>query len=242
MSVHLSEEEQLEILKRWWKDYGKSVIAVAVIATAGYFAFNAWQDHKRQKAEEASAIYEQLLVLVDSDATKPLSESDRNKAASLAEELKTGNSQSLYAYTAAFFMAKLAVEQEKLDAAASELNWVLSAKPDAATSQVARLRLARVLAAQKSFDQALAQLEQQPAAAFASEYDEVRGDVLKQQGNMDAARTAYQQALAATNPQQQERYMLLQMKIDDLKPADTESSPAQSAPATVAPASEEKAQ
>ena len=31
------------------------------------------------------------------------------------------------------------------------------------------------------------------------------------------SRTAYEKALAATDPQQQERYMLLQMKVDDLK-------------------------
>lgn len=244
MSIHLSEEEQLENLKRWWKDYGKTVIAAGIVAVAGYLAYNGWQDHKRQKAEHASATYEQLLKLVNADSGKALSEEQRTQAVALADELKTNEPHSLYAYTAAFFMAKLAVESNKLDQAATELNWVLSAKPDAATSQVAHLRLARVLAAQKSYDQALAQLtEQQPAAAFASEYDEVRGDILKQQGNLDAARTAYQKALSATTPQQQERYMLLQMKIDDLKAPDAASA-SQAAPAAdaAAPASEEKAQ
>ena len=51
MSVHLTEEEQLENLKRWWKDYGKLIIAAVVICVAGYFAVTGWQDHKRQQAE-----------------------------------------------------------------------------------------------------------------------------------------------------------------------------------------------
>ena len=243
MSIHLSEEEQLENLKRWWKDYGKTIIVAAILAIAAYMAYTSWQDHKRQLAEQASATYEQLLKLVAVDSGKSLSEEDRSKAVALADELKANNPQSLYAYTAAFFMAKLAVEDHKLDQAATELNWVLSAKPDAGTAQVARLRLARVLAEQKNFDQALAQLDTAPEAAFASEYDEVRGDVLKQQGNLDAARTAYEKALAATSPQQQERYMLLQMKIDDLKsPEAASANQADPAAEAAAAASEEKTQ
>ena len=99
----------------------------------------------------------------------------------------------------------------------TELKWVLSAKPDAATEQLARLRLARVLTAQKAYPDALAQLSPEPATAFTAEYAEARGDILKSQGDLEAARTAYEKALAATDPQQQERFMLLQMKVDDLK-------------------------
>lgn len=232
MSVHLSEEEQLEVLKRWWKDYGKTVIIAVLVAVVGYFGYTTWQDQKRQKAEKASEVYEQLLKLTNAEPGKTLTDSDKATIAHLAGELKDGNSKSMYAHSAAFFLAKLAVEDNKLDVAVSELKWVLSAKPEAATEQLARLRLARVLTAQKVYADALAQLSPEPAAAFTSEYAEARGDILKLQGDLDAARTAYEKALAATDPQQQERYMLLQMKVDDLKV----DSPVPAAPA------EEKAQ
>ncbi|HSC69366.1 MAG TPA: tetratricopeptide repeat protein [Cellvibrio sp.] len=217
MSVHLSEEEQLEVLKRWWKDYGKTVIIAVLVAVVGYFGFTTWQDQKRQKAEKASEVYEQLLKLANAEPGKVLSDADKKTITHLANELKDSNSKSMYAHSAAFFLAKLAVEDNKLDVAAAELKWVLSAKPDAATAQLARLRLARVLTAQKAYADALAQLSPEPAAAFTSEYAEAAGDVLKLQGDLDAARTAYEKALAATDPQQQERFMLLQMKVDDLK-------------------------
>jgi len=217
VSVHLSEEEQLEVLKRWWKDYGKTVIIAVLVAVVGYFGYTTWQDQKRQKAEKASEVYEQLLKLTNAEPGKTLTDSDKATIAHLAGELKDGNSKSMYAHSAAFFLAKLAVEDNKLDVAVSELKWVLSAKPEAATEQLARLRLARVLTAQKVYADALAQLSPEPAAAFTSEYAEARGDILKLQGDLDAARTAYEKALAATDPQQQERYMLLQMKVDDLK-------------------------
>ena len=217
MSVHLSEEEQLEVLKRWWKDYGRTVIIAVLVAVVGYFGYTTWQDQKRQKIEKASEVYEQLLKLANAEQGKVLTDSDKATIKHLAGELKDGNSKSLYAHSAAFFLAKLAVEEGSLDAAVNELKWVLSAQPEAATEQLARLRLARVLTAQKAFDDALAQLSPEPAAAFTSEYAEVRGDVLKLQGDLDAARTAFEKALAATDPQQQERFMLLQMKVDDLK-------------------------
>jgi predicted negative regulator of RcsB-dependent stress response len=221
VSVHLSEEEQLEVLKRWWKDYGKTVVIAVLVAVVGYFGFTTWQDQKRQKAENASATYEQLLKLVNVEPGKAISDADKATVTHLADQLKDANSKSMYAHSAAFFLAKLAVEDNKLDDAVSELKWVLSAKPDAATEQLARLRLARVLTAQKAYDEALAQLSPEPAAAFVADYAEARGDILKLQGDLDAARTSFEKALNSIDPQQQERYMLLQMKVDDLKVNDS---------------------
>ena len=221
MSVHLSEEEQLEVLKRWWKDYGKTVVIAVLVAVVGYFGFTTWQDQKRQKAENASATYEQLLKLVNVEPGKAISDADKATVTHLADQLKDANSKSMYAHSAAFFLAKLAVEDNKLDAAVSELKWVLSAKPDAATEQLARLRLARVLTAQKAYDEALAQLTPEPAAAFVADYAEARGDIFKLQGDLNAARTSFEKALTSIDPQQQERYMLLQMKVDDLKTNDS---------------------
>lgn len=232
MSVHLSEEEQLEVLKRWWKDYGKTVVIAVLIAVVGYFGFTAWQDQKREKAEKASVIYEQLLKLVSLEPGQTISDADKATVTHLANQLKEGNSKSMYAHSAAFFLAKLAVEANQLDAAVSELKWVLSAKPDAATEQLARLRLARVFTAQKAYDEALAQLSPEPAAAFVADYAEARGDILKLQGDLDAARTSFEKALSSIDPQQQERYLLLQMKVDDLKTNDDS--------AVAAPVAEEK--
>lgn len=226
MSVHLTEEEQIETLKRWWKDYGKFVIAVVVLGVAAYLGWNSWKDNQRIKAEKASATYEQLVNIINQEAGKPLSDTDRAMATQKANELKS-NSKSLYAHTAAFFLAKLAVEDNKLDQAVTELQWVLSTKPDVATEQITRLRLARVLTAKQSYDDALSQLAQEPAAALTADYAEARGDIYKLQGNLDKARASYESALAASNPQQQERYMLLQMKVDDLKLLNT--APAENA-------------
>ncbi|MDX1713508.1 MAG: tetratricopeptide repeat protein, partial [Halomonas venusta] len=56
-----SEEEQLEVIKRWWKENGTSLIAGAVLAAAGVFGWNAWQNYQEGQAEAASVRYQQLV-------------------------------------------------------------------------------------------------------------------------------------------------------------------------------------
>jgi predicted negative regulator of RcsB-dependent stress response len=233
VSTHLTEEEQLEVLKRWWKDYGKTVVAAIVAAVVVYFAWTAWQDKQRVKAESASSQYDTLVKLLNVEQGKTLSDADKATADHIANELKEKNGKSLYAQGAAFYLAKSAVDAGNLDKAVAELQWILSSKPAVATQQLARVRLARVYVAKAAYTEAQAQIAEEPSKAFASEYAEVRGDILKAQGNKEAAATAYKKALETTDPQNQERSMVLQMKADELKSADA---------AIAVPATTEKAQ
>lgn len=222
MSVHLTEEEQLEVLKRWWKDYGKTVITGIAAAIAIYFAWTAWQDKQRGNAESASSHYEELVKVLSVEQGKTLSDADKANAEHIANELKEKNGKSLYAQGAAFYLAKAAVDAGNLDKAVTELQWILASKPDVATAQLAHARLARVYVSKAAYTEAQAQLAEEPSKAFASEYAEVRGDILKAQGNKEAAATAYKKAIETTDPQQQERTMVLQMKADELKTATSE--------------------
>jgi predicted negative regulator of RcsB-dependent stress response len=222
VSVHLTEEEQLEVLKRWWKDYGKTVVTGIAAAIAIYFAWTAWQDKQRGKAESASSHYEELVKTLNVEQGKTLSDSDKANAEHIANDLKENNGKSLYAQGAAFYLAKAAVDAGNLDKAVAELQWILAAKPDVATAQLAHVRLARVYVSKAAYAEAQAQLAEEPSKAFASEYAEVRGDILKAQGNKEAASAAYKKAIETTDPQQQERTMVLQMKADELKTATAE--------------------
>ena len=56
-----SEEEQLDIVKRWWKENGTSLIAGAALAAAGVFGWNAWQNYQQGQSEAASVRYQQLV-------------------------------------------------------------------------------------------------------------------------------------------------------------------------------------
>ncbi len=44
MAEHLSEEEQLEALKRWLSENGTSTVVGVVLAISGYLGWGFWQD------------------------------------------------------------------------------------------------------------------------------------------------------------------------------------------------------
>lgn len=218
MSEYLTEEEQLEALKRWWKDNGKSTVTAVVLAVVGYFGFEFWQDQVRAGEEAASNKYQSLLESVVVAPGTNLSDTARTTAASLAAELKQDSSNGFYGQSAALFMAKLAIEANQLDKAEAELQWVLDQNPEQALALVSRLRLARVQAAASKFDTALATLTAVDAGSFIGEYAEVRGDILLAQGNVDEARAAYQLAVQSQTIDMPKNENL-QIKLDDLAPA-----------------------
>jgi len=228
VSDHLTEEEQLEAMKRWWKENGKWVVTAVVLSVGGYFGWGAWQDHQRAQAEAASQVYTQLLeTLAVRESEAPESE-DLARAQALVTELKADYAHSAYAINAALINAGSAVKKGDLAAAEQELRWVLEQKPEAAVAEVARLRLSRVLLAQGDAEAALAEVTgQSEAESLKSDYAELRGDSHLALGDIQAAREAYEAALNSLGPQQQNRHTLLRSKLDNL-PADGSASSVES--------------
>lgn len=224
MSDHLTEEEQLEALKRWWKENGKWVATAVVLSVGGYFGWGAWQDHQRAQAEAASQLYTELLETLAVQETGEPSSEDRARAQALVAELKTDYGHSAYTINAALINAGTAVKEGDLDSAEQELRWVLEQKPEAAVAEVARLRLSRVLLAQGNAQAALAEVTGQPEVdSLRSDYAELRGDSHLALGDIQAAREAYEVALNSLNAQQQNRHTLLRSKLNNLPSESSES-------------------
>ena len=217
MSDHLTEEEQLEALKRWWQENGKWVVTAVVLSVGGYFGWGAWQDHQRAQAEAASQVYTQLLETLavrESGAPEP---EELARAQALVTELKADYAHGAYAINAALINAGSAVQNGDLDTAEQELRWVLEQKPDAAVAEVARLRLSRVLLAQGNARAALAEVtDQVEVDSLKADYAELRGDSHLALGDIEAAREAYETALNSLGPQQQNRHTLLRSKLNNV--------------------------
>ena len=60
MAEHLSDEEQLQILKNWWKETGTTLVVAVLVGLIAYFGFQWWKNSQQQKAEQASALYSEL--------------------------------------------------------------------------------------------------------------------------------------------------------------------------------------
>jgi predicted negative regulator of RcsB-dependent stress response len=209
-----TEEEQVEAIKSWWKENGKSLIITIVVVLAGYFGWNGYQENQRVQGEAAASIYQQLM----SKATKPLSEqteADKTELETVAAQLKTDYPGSLYAQFASLYLAKFAIEANNFDAASAELAALVEANQAGPVTYLAKVRLARVWIQQNKLDDALALVATVPEESFTVQYEETKGDVLFAKGELTAARTAYQTARTAAmalgiNTQ------VLQRKIDDL--------------------------
>lgn len=192
MESYRTEEEQVEALRRWWQENGRSTIMAIVIALSAGFGWQAWKSYDQQSTENASNIYQALLQSIT--VQDPTVE-QQAVSADLAVQLKDEYERSSYAQFAALHLASMAVSSDKLDDAETELRWVLShADKGGDVAQVTELRLARVLAAKGQEDQALEILQRAGSVAYAASYAMARGDVLLQMGRTDEARDAYADA------------------------------------------------
>ncbi|MFY9179813.1 MAG: tetratricopeptide repeat protein [Venatoribacter sp.] len=215
MSELRTEEEQVEALRKWWKDNGTSVLLALVIGLAGYFGFNYWKSQQQAQVESAALLYNQLVQI----AANPVpSAAEKQSMTAIATELKTEYSGSAYADFGTLFLARFASDAGDFDSAAAELKALTENAKNAPVKYTAQARLAQILVQQEKFDDALALVKTVPDAAFAVQFEEVKGDALYRKGQLDEARAAYQRALEAAqtqgiNPQ------LLQRKIDSLTAA-----------------------
>lgn len=214
MAAHLTEEEQIEALKSWWKDYGTVVLIAAVVGLGGFFGWNLYQNHGVEKASEASAVYEKLAVAM-AESDSEISEEQAAKLKQLANDVIAHDSSGLYADFAALYLAKLAVQQQDYASAKGHLEKVSSRGANDSVKELARLRLARVLAASGDTEQALTLLSAKPSSAYAAAYAEAAGDILLAQKRLAEARAAYQNALQAMGTNQPMRRNLVQLKIDN---------------------------
>jgi len=210
VEVYRTEEEQVEALKDWWKENGRSVIIGAVLALVAVFGWRYWQESTRAQAEDASALYQTLLQRLD--------EGEGREVVEIARRIIAEHASTPYAALASLSLAQQAVDQNDLDGAGAHLRWVMqNAKVDE-VRKLAQVRLARVLLAQGRSDDALQQLSGLGSGNFTALAEEVKGDIYLAQGRRADALRAYQAALAAAVdvPAKQQ---VLRMKVDDLADA-----------------------
>jgi len=182
----LEEQEQIDSIKTWWKMYGNLVTGVILAGSLSVIGWQGWNWYQRSQSAQASAIY---AVLEQAVATR---DAQRVKAA--AGELAEKFGGTSYAALGALVAARQSFEAGDLKTAKAQLSWAADKGKDE-IKDMARLRLAAVLLDEKAYDEALKQLESEPAAAFAARFLELKGDVLAAQGKKPEARTAYRAAL-----------------------------------------------
>ena len=209
-----TEDEELAVMKDWWQRNGKPLLTGGLLALVIVLGWQAWSRYESNQSQGASALYQQLLET----ALTPSGKADTARVADIANKLKSEFGGTAYAQYGSLFVAKVAVDTGKLDDAVAELKLVTDKPASDTLGEIARQRLARVLAAQNKTEDALKLLEGDADKAFLASREELKGDLLVQLGRTDDAHAAYQKAKSALS--EEAAVGGLQMKLDDLAKGD----------------------
>ena len=206
-----AEQEELEKLKAWWKNYGNAMIFGVLLGIALLVGLRYWNQHTERRLQTASALYNQML---QNYPAKP------GVARGTGDELINDYSSTPYAGMAGLMLARMDFDAGDTAAARKHLQWVIANANDAATVHTARLRLARLYLDGGDNAAALALLDVKDQGGFESEYAELRGDIYNAEGKRGPARSAYSAALKYL-PAGSSYARILKMKLDDLGPEQT---------------------
>lgn len=207
-----TEQEEIEKLKAWWKNYGGALLLGVLLGLGLLFGNKYWTRYQEKQRVAASALYTQMLQEVQQSKPK----------AARAEGTKLINdyARTPYAGMAALMMARLSFEANDRAGARQQLKWAIDHATDQAVVQTARLRLGQLLIADGDYKGALA-LVQTDAPGFEAEYLELKGDAYAGLGKAKEARAAYDEALRSLGPNAPAR-ALVEMKRDNVAPPPSE--------------------
>ena len=145
-SLDLQEQEQVDALKAFWKQYGNLITWVLTLALAAFAAWNGWQWYERDQAAKAGAIYDEL--------DRAVQAGDAQRAARAFGDLRDRHAGSTFAAHGALLVAKLQADEAKKAAeeakqlAASEAKPAAKVQPAAEAAPDATPETAQVVPAQ----------------------------------------------------------------------------------------------
>ncbi|MCC5855676.1 MAG: tetratricopeptide repeat protein [Idiomarina sp.] len=199
------EDQQVEQVKTFIKEYGPWVLAGLVIGFGSLFSWRTYQGNQVMGQENRTAAYQQVM--------EQLQRSEGLDDTAFADDLLAELDGTPYAALTRLQLARKAVEAGDLDQAAELLSQALREMGRNELTGMIALRLARVEIARGDYSAAEAALNRVPDTGYSALKAEVRGDLLHAQGDYAGARAAYQSAVTlaeeGANP-------FLQMKLDNL--------------------------
>ncbi|GHA09212.1 membrane protein [Arenicella chitinivorans] len=218
--IFLTPEEQDERARQWLKDNGPALIVGVVLGLGAIFGWDYYKTSQLEKAQAASTIYAATVAQVTSSELADVS--------TKVDQLKSDYAATPYAAKAVLIKARQ-LAQSDLDAAFTELQWVIDNAKESGLVHTARVRQAKIRLEQGDLDAAKQLASHQPSEAFTSHYSEVLGDIAVEQGEYTAARAYYQAAVDGLVEGQSAYAQVLSLKLERLPEAESVSADDQSA-------------
>ena len=210
MDDNLTDQQQAEIVKKWLKDNGMSILLSIALGISGYFGLQFYQKDKLRGYENASRRYAEIEFA--------LKQQRISQAQNLLQEMDNNYSDSPYQYQSHLALAKLQMDTLDYDNAIIQLEFVMDNASDKSFKHIARLRIARIMVEQNQLDQALLLLDSVSIIpdSYAPYYQSVKGDIYTSQGLLDKAKSAYSMALESLEPGNFD-FDFIKMKSDQIQ-------------------------
>ena len=204
MAYSIEEEQEINQLKDWWKENGKTIIVAFILGVGGMFGWRYWQAHQAEQIAQASAQYDALIYSAQQD--------EQAKKANI-EQFVQANSKTAYAVFALLDEAKKAAEKQDFSAAEVNLNQALTQSQDEVLTSIVALRLSAVQFQLGQLDNALTTLNQVKGESFNARKAILTGDIQIAKGDKVAAKNSFEQAQQSGTQLEQQ---MAKMKLNNL--------------------------
>ena len=204
MAYSIEEEQEINQLKDWWKENGKTIIVAFILGVGGMFGWRYWQAHQAEQIAQASAQYDALIYSAQQD--------EQAKKANI-EQFVQANSKTAYAVFALLDEAKKVTEKQDFAAAEANLNQALTQSQDEVLTSIVALRLSAVQFQLGQLDNALTTLNQVKGESFNARKAMLTGDIQVAKGDKVAAKNSFEQAQQSGSQLEQQ---MAKMKLNNL--------------------------
>ena len=201
-----TEEEQVEKIKNIWNSYKQFIIIIIGVLLGVYFAYGYYADKKIKNSEQASQLYQEILV------GKIL---DINSIKTKVDLLKKNSSYTPYAERSAIYIAKLYSQGGNNEKAIKELIWAAENATEESIQSMAYYHLANLFFVTDNLDKAMEAAKKINSFGFQILAKDIIGDIFLKQGSKEEAKKLYLEALKLNNGQS-DFSKILQNKIDSI--------------------------
>ena len=193
--LDLEEQEQLDQLKHFWKQYGNAITWLLIAVLGAYAAWNGYNYWQRRQASQVAVLFDELERAVQAGET--------SRVERVFADMKDKFPKTVFAQQGAMLAARHFDDKSKPDQAQAALRWVAQNSADKGYQALAKLRLAGLLIDAKDYSGAAGMLAGDFPAGFEALAADRRGDLAMVQSKPQQARADYEKAyrlLDSTSP------------------------------------------
>lgn len=210
--LDLEEQEQLDQLKHFWKQYGNAISWLLIVVFGSFASWNGYQWWVKRQAEQASAMYEEVdRVILGGD----IAAADRAYG-----DMRQRFPSTEYTQQAGLTLAKVAYLSGKPEVAQAALASVAEGTADSGLTALARVRQAGLLIDAKNFEAAGKALDWNFPTEFAGLVSDKKADLFLSQGKTDEATALYKEAIKQM-PERDQYRRLVEVKLASLAVGET---------------------